>query len=465
MSQTPPASTAKRVYIETYGCQMNVADTELMFGHLLSAGYELAESIENADIVLLNTCAVREKAEDRIYGRASQLLRFKYANPDLVLGITGCMAEHLKEKIVERAPYVDLVVGPDAYRRLPELLVQVGSGDPVIDVRLDKRETYEGLTPARGPGVSGWITIQRGCDKFCTFCIVPYTRGRERGTAPREVLRQARELADLGYREVSLLGQTVNSYRYEDVDFADLLRSVASVPGLARVRYTSPYPVDFTPKLIDTLAELPNVPPYLHLPVQSGADTVLDRMKRGYSVSQFYDIVERLRDTIPHIAISTDLIVGFPDETDDEFQATLDLVRRTQFDFAFMFAYSEREGTYASKKIPDTIPDGVKKERLAQLIEIQEAIGREKYLAKRGETVEVLVEGPSRKGPSAWYGKSEDFKTTVFPTVAGVQPGDMVDVLIRDATSHSLFGDVVSRRARPGLGTRSTSSQGAPSPA
>lgn len=444
----PVTPAPRKVWIETYGCQMNVADTELMFGGLLEAGYEVAERLDDADVILLNTCAVREKAEDRIYGRASQLLRFKYTRPDLVLGVTGCMAEHLKGSIAERAPYIDLIVGPDSYRRLPELIAQTGQGDPVIDVRLDRNETYEGLPTARPGGVSGWITIQRGCDKFCTFCIVPYTRGRERGTPPREVLRQARELAAMGYREVSLLGQTVNSYAFEDVDFADLLRAVASVPGLERVRYTSPWPVDFSDKLIQTLAELPNVPNYIHLPVQAGADSLLERMKRGYSVDQYLRLVDQLRTAMPDIALSTDIIVGFPDETDEEFRATLRLVEDVGFDFGFLFAYSEREGTFASKKIPDTIPEAVKKERLAELIALQEGISLRRYEAKVGQTVRVLAEGPSRKGPDNWYGKSEDFKTTVFGVPPGIQPGDFVDVRVTRASAHSLFGDVVRHDAR-----------------
>ena len=444
MNNHDETAKPRRVWIETYGCQMNVADTELMFGQLRGTGYEIAERLDEADVILLNTCAVREKAEERIYGRASQLLRFKYTRPDLVLGITGCMAEHLKDRIIERAPYVDLVVGPDAYRRLPDLLDQVGGEHPVIDTRLDKNETYEGLVASRGEGVSGWITIQRGCDKFCTFCIVPYTRGRERGTPPREVLRQARELAAMGYREVTLLGQTVNSYRYEDVDFADLLRAVAEVDGIDRIRYTSPYPVDFTPKLIETLAELDKVPNYLHLPVQSGSDDVLDRMKRGYSVADFERIVTDLRAAMPDIALSTDIIVGFPDETDDDYARTADLVERIGFDFAFLFAYSERDGTYASKRIPDTIPTAVKKERLQRVIALQEASSARRYAARVGSTVDVLVEGPSKRNPDHRFGKSGDFKTTVFPAVPGADAGALVTVDVESASSHSLFGRAVA---------------------
>lgn len=440
-SSTLPPPEGK-VWIETYGCQMNVADTELMGGLLIKAGYHVARDLDEATVILLNTCAVREKAEERIYGRASQLLPYKYANPNVVLGITGCMAEHLKGRITERAPWIDLVIGPDAYRRLPELVKEARGDDPVIDVRLDKRETYEGLDPERSPGTSAFITIQRGCDKFCTFCIVPFTRGRERGTPPREVLRQARELVKLGYKEVSLLGQTVNSYRYEDVDFTDLLRSVASVDGLERIRYVSPYPIDFSPKLIEALATLPNVPPYLHLPLQSGSEEILSAMRRGYTLKEYRKIVQDLRAAIPHISISTDIIVGFPDESDDDFKRTLDAMEEFQFDSAFMFAYSEREGTYASKRIADNIEESVKKERLAELIQLQQGISEKAYGRFQDEVVEVLVEGPSKRGEGRWYGKSADFKTTVFEDSGDVEPGQLRRVRVTRTSPHSLYGKI-----------------------
>ena len=353
------------------------------------------------------------------------------------------MERHLKERIVERAPYVDVVAGPDSYRRLGELLTNAGGDEPMIDVRLDKRETYEGLAASRREGVSGWVTIQRGCDKFCTFCIVPYVRGRERGTAPREVLRQVRDLAAMGYREVTLLGQTVNSYRYEDVDFADLLRAVHEIEGIERIRYTSPYPVDFSSKLIDTLAGLPRVPNFLHLPLQSGSDAVLSRMERGYTVADFLRIVEDLRAAMPDIAISTDVIVGFPDETDEDFERTLEVMRQVDFDSAFMFAYSEREGTVASRKIPDTIPAAVKQERLGRLIAQQNEISSRRYAARIGQVERVLLEGPAKRGPDHWTGRTEHFKNVIVPSFDGIAAGTLVDVMIERATSHSLYGVVV----------------------
>jgi len=432
------AERPRRVLIETYGCQMNVADSELMQGVLQDDGYEVARSLDEADIILLNTCAVREKAEERIFGRLSNFVPLKRERPDLLLGVTGCMAEHLRKSIRERAPYVDLVVGPDAYRRLPRL-VEEARYDPVIDVRLDKREVYEGLTPARTEGVCGWITIQRGCDKFCTFCIVPFVRGRERGVPPREVLRKARAMVADGISCVTLLGQTVNSYRYEDVDFADLLRALAGVEGLERIRFTSPYPRDFTPKLIETIASEPKVCKFVHLPVQSASNRVLKAMRRGHTIEEYRELVDRMRSEIPNLALSTDIIVGFPGETESEFQATYDLMTELRYDSAFMFAYSERSGTYAAKKLDDSVPEETKKRRLAAIIEQQQQISSEIYASRIGERVAVLHEGYSKKDPNDAVGNADDFKTTVFPS-EGYRPGDIVEVEVESATSHTLIG-------------------------
>jgi len=434
----------KKVFIETYGCQMNLADSELMGGILAEEGFTSADELEEADVILVNTCAVRESAEDRVFGRLSHLLQYKHSNPDLVLGVTGCMAENLREKIVDQAPYVDLVVGPDAYRRLPELIGNCleENADPVVDVKLDQDEVYEGFAPKRSDGVGAWISIQRGCDKFCTFCIVPFTRGRERGVPPDEVLRQCRDVAERGYKKVTLLGQTVNSYTYEDTDFADLLDRIAAVDGIERIRFTSPYPVDFTPKLIDTIARHDEVCNYVHLPVQSGSQEVLERMRRGYTIDGYVDLVERMRSKIPEIAISTDVIVGFPGETDEQFQKTFDLMEKLRYDFAYMFKYSEREKTYAQREYEDDIPDGLKTERLEKIIELQESVSREICEQRVGETVEVMVEGESKRDDSELSGRTDDFKTTVFPKPdeTDLEPGDFADVRIEDCTSHTLLG-------------------------
>src|SRR3982751_1275691 len=303
-----PAADAPRVFVETYGCQMNVADSDLIGSVLADAGYAQASRADEADVILVNTCAVREKAEERVGARAAELGALKRKRPGTVLAIVGCMAEHLKEGLADRAPAVDVIAGPDSYRRMPELLAAARAehAHPLVDVKLDKAETYEGLSGATGgDGVSGFVTIQRGCDKFCTFCVVPFTRGRERGAAPREVLRQVRQLAAAGYREVMLLGQTVNSYRWDDVTFAQLLRAVAGIDGIERIRFTSPYPVDFTDDVIAALAEEPKLCKYVHLPLQSGSDAVLERMRRGYTVADFRSIVARLRAAMPDIVLST----------------------------------------------------------------------------------------------------------------------------------------------------------------
>ena len=432
----------RRVYIETYGCQMNVADSELMAGILKTEGFAKATDPGSADVILINTCAVRERAEERVLGRAATLNGEKNRRPDVLLGICGCMAEHLRETIAERAPFVDLIIGPDAYRRLPQLITDAAtaSEDPVIDVRLDKRETYEGLTPLRQEGVGGWITIQRGCDKFCTFCVVPFTRGRERGVAPREILRQARALAESGAREVTLLGQTVNSYRYEGVDFADLLEAVARVDGIERIRFTSPYPVDFTPKLIATMAREPKVCKYIHLPVQSASDPVLEGMRRGYTVGEYRKLVADLREAMPGLGLSKDIIVGFPGETDEDYQKTVELMREVRYDFAYMFKYSERSGTFAHKKIPDDIPEHVKGKRLSDLITMQEEICLERFRSYVGQTVEVLINGESRKSDDDWVGRTDCFKTTIFPKLPGTAPGQVVKVEVTHTTSHTLLG-------------------------
>jgi tRNA-2-methylthio-N6-dimethylallyladenosine synthase len=438
-----PAPGAPRVYVETYGCQMNVADSDLIGSVLAEAGYASAPSAEDADVIVVNTCAVREKAEERVIARARELGAVKRKRPGTVLAIVGCMAEHLKEGLAERAPAVDVIAGPDSYRRLPELLAQrraaAAVAIPAIDVKLDKAETYEGLSGAAGgDGVSGFVTIQRGCDKFCTFCVVPFTRGRERGTPPREVLRQVRELAAAGYREVVLLGQTVNSYRWDDVTFAQLLRAVAAVEGIERVRFTSPYPVDFTADVIAALADEPKLCKYVHLPVQSGSDAVLERMRRGYTVADYRAIVGALRRAMPAIALSTDILTGFSGETEDDHQATLALMRELRFDSAFMFAYSERDLTFAAKKLADDIAPAVKQRRLTEIVQLQERISAEMFAAHVGRRERVLVHGPSKRDRAQLMGRTDGGKTVILPAGLGAI-GELVDVTIERATMATLI--------------------------
>jgi tRNA-2-methylthio-N6-dimethylallyladenosine synthase len=443
-----PAPDAPRVYVETYGCQMNVADSDLIGSVLAEAGYATAARADDADVIVVNTCAVREKAEERVIARASELGAQKRKRPGTVLAIVGCMAEHLKEGLAARAPAVDVIAGPDSYRRLPELLAQLRAqapataatpGTPVIDVKLDKAETYEGLSGAvGGDGVSGFVTVQRGCDKFCTFCVVPFTRGRERGTPPREVLRQVRELAEAGYREVVLLGQTVNSYRWDDVTFAQLLRAVCGVDGIERVRFTSPYPVDFTDEVIAAIADEPKLCKYVHLPVQSGSDAVLERMRRGYSVADYRAIVAALRRAMPQIALSTDILTGFSGETSADHQATLALMRELRFDSAFMFAYSERDLTFAAKKLADDVAPAEKQRRLQEIVQLQEQISAEVFAGHVGRRERVLVHGPSKRDPAQLMGRTDGFKTVILPAGVGAV-GALVDVTIERATMATLF--------------------------
>ena len=433
-----------RVYVETYGCQMNVADSDLIGSVLAGAGYAAAPRAEDADVIVVNTCAVREKAEERVIARAAELGALKRRRPGTVLAIVGCMAEHLKEGLAARAPAVDVIAGPDSYRRMPELLASAraaaqAAASPLVDVKLDKAETYEGLSGATGgDGVSGFVTIQRGCDKFCTFCVVPFTRGRERGTPPREVLRQVRELALAGYREIMLLGQTVNSYAWDDVTFAALLRAVARVDGIERIRFTSPYPVDFTDDVIAAIAEEPKICKYVHLPVQSGSDAVLERMRRGYTVDGYRAIVARLRRAVPEIALSTDILSGFSGETDDDHAATLALMRELRFDSAFMFAYSERDLTFAAKKLPDDVSPAQKRRRLAEIVALQEQISAEVFAAQVGRRARVLVHGPSKRDPAQLMGRTDGFKAVILPPGVGAV-GELVDVTIARATMATLF--------------------------
>jgi len=441
-AKAPQTGATRKVYLETYGCQMNVADSDLMLGLLDRGGYARTDDPADADLILINTCAVREKAEERVFARASMLGHGK-ARPDVVLGITGCMAEHLKDEIRRRAPHVDLVIGPDGYRRLLDSVEQARGGERVTDTRLDRAETYTGLDPIPADGVIGHVTIQRGCDKFCTFCVVPYTRGRERGASPREILRQVRALAEAGVKEVQLLGQTVNSYRWEDVGFAGILRAVAAVDGIERVRFTSPYPLDFADDVIAAIAETPKICKHVHLPLQSGSDAVLARMRRGYDFATFRTLHDKLR-TVPGIAITTDLLIGFCDETDEEFAATLRAQEELRFDSAFTFAYSEREGTYAARKMPDTVPAETKRRRLAEVIAAQQRITGEIMAAQVGKRERVLIEQVSKRSDSELMARTDAFRTVIIPAAPGLAPGGLVDTTIVRATTATLFGVVAS---------------------
>ena len=428
----------QRVFIETYGCQMNVSDTELMLGILQDAGYASAQRPEDADVVVLNTCAIREHAEERVRGRLGQLRALKYRRPDLIMGVSGCMAKHVSESLMKDAPYVDLVVGPDSYRKLPDLIAEA-RGDAALDVRLDRGEFYAGVDPIRKASSNAYITIMRGCDKFCTFCIVPYVRGRERSVPAREIVRQARAAADAGFREVTLLGQTVNSYRDGACDFADLLARVACVDGIYRIRFTSPHPSDFSEKVIETMAREKKICRFIHLPVQSGSNRVLKAMQRSYTVDDYLGLVDDLRAAMPDLCLSTDIIAGFPGETQSDFEATLSLMAQVRYDSAFMFKYSARKGTVAFREMPDTVSEEEKGRRLEAVIAQQNCISEKINATYVGRTLEVLVQGDARKGEGLAAGKSDGFKTVVFPR-EGVADHALVQVEIARTTLRTLFG-------------------------
>jgi tRNA-2-methylthio-N6-dimethylallyladenosine synthase len=425
-----------RVFIETYGCQMNIADSELVGGVLRRAGYAAAAGPEDADVILLNTCAIREHAEERVLRRLNDLAQLKHVRPELRLGLLGCMAQHNRATLVEKAPWLDLVAGPDSYRRLPELLGRARL-DPTVDVRLDRAETYADIAPAHEGGVRAFITAMRGCDRFCAFCVVPYVRGRERSVPPTAILADIRDLAARGVREVVLLGQTVNAYRFGDTDFGHLLRMVAAVDGVERIRFTSPHPSDMSDSLIDAMATEPKVQPSLHLPVQSGSDRILAAMERGYTVGEYLHLVERLRATIPGLALSTDIIVGFHGEEESDFRATLELMAVLRYDSAFSFKYSLRENTRAFK-LGDTVSGQEKGRRLAEVIALQERVSAERNRALAGRRFSVLVEGPARRGNGMLAGKTPQFKTAVFAATESVRPGDTVTVRVESATAHTL---------------------------
>jgi tRNA-2-methylthio-N6-dimethylallyladenosine synthase len=434
-----------RIYIETYGCQMNVADSELMLGTLRAAGYERVDRAGEADVILVNTCAIREHAEQRIYGRLGELTRFKVRRPGVVLGVAGCMAQHLKGKLMERAPQVDLVIGPDGYRDLPGLVAQARE-EPTLAVRLSRVETYGDLAPARADGVRAWVSIMRGCDKFCTFCIVPYVRGRERSLPADEVIRQVEHAAAEGFKEIVLLGQTVNAYRDGDVDFADLLRRADGIEGIERIRFTSPHPADMTLRAIEAIATCDKVCPQVHLPLQSGSNSVLERMRRIYTIERYEELVDELRAAVPDLALTTDLIVGFPGETDADFEATHAVMRRIRYDSAFLFKYSARPGAKAAEW-PETVDDEEKTRRIQLLIGEQKTISYERNLEMVGRDVDVLVEGPAKRDPNQWFGKTEHFKTAVFPR-RDENVGDTIRIRVAAASPYALFGEGVSDAVR-----------------
>lgn len=432
-----------KVYIETYGCQMNVADSEIVMGILKNNGYDEVKTAENADVILLNTCSVRDNAEQRIFGRLTNLKYNKTNNPGLVIGILGCMAERLRKELIEEKKIVDLVVGPDEYRKLPEYIDIAFHGGKGVGVRLSRTETYEEIEPYREDGLSAWIAVMRGCDKFCTYCVVPFTRGRERSRKLGSIVEEVIKLSDRGFREVTLLGQNVNSYCDELHDFSDLLAACAEVDNGMRIRFTTSHPQDLSDKLLYTIAEHKNICNYIHLPVQSGSDRILELMNRSYTIEHYLGIIERAKKIIPGVAFSTDIIAGFPTETEDDHKMTMDVMRKAEYDGAYMFKYSPREGTKAYK-MTDDVPEEVKGHRLQEIIDLQQELSLLNNSKLVGTRDTVLIEGFSKKSDNFLAGRTDTNKVVIFESVNGYKPGDYVDLEIYKATSATLFGKVLA---------------------
>ncbi len=435
------------VYIETYGCQMNLADTEIVLGILKKQGYDVTDNPEKADVVLLNTCSIRDNAEQRIYGRIGNLKTLKQNNPDLVLGILGCMAERLRKDLVEDKKVVDLVVGPDEYRKLPEYIDIAFNGDKGIGVRLSRTETYDDIEPHREDGLNAWISVMRGCDKFCTFCVVPFTRGRERSRSLQSIVAELENLSARGFKDVTLLGQNVNSYLDEEStnggDFADLLFAAAKVDRTMRIRFSTSHPQDISDKLLYTIAENPNLCNYIHLPVQSGSNRILDLMNRTYTVEHYLNLIEKAKKIIPGVSFSTDIISGFPTETWEDHFATIEIMKKVRYDGAYMFKYSPREGTKAFK-MQDDVTEDIKSKRLQEIVDLQQQISLEKNQEIIGKEEIILVEGFSKKSKEYFAGRTDTNKMVIVPIHTKIKNSDYIKVKINRATSGTLFGDYIS---------------------
>jgi len=454
LNEQPVASTDsksalndKKLFIETYGCQMNVADSEVVASIMQMDGFELTDKITEADAIFVNTCSVRDNAEQRVIQRLKYFQSLKRKNRKLVIGVIGCMAERVKDELIDNHG-VNVVVGPDAYLDIPHLINNVENGEKAINVELSKTETYKDVLPTRiGASISGFVSIMRGCDKFCTYCIVPYTRGRERSRDIESILNEIRDLQAKNYKEVTLLGQTVNSYKYTKgdgtvIDFPELLKVVAETAPEMRIRFTSPHPKDMTDETLVMMARYSNICRYIHLPVQSGSNKILELMNRKYTREWFLNRVEAMRRIIPDVSIGTDIFCGFHNETEEDHQESLSLMREVKFDMAFMFKYSERPGTVAAKRLPDNVPEEVKLRRLAEIIDLQQVIANESNQNDVGKTFEVLVEGFSKRSKEQMVGRSSQSKVIIFPR-QGRHIGEFVRVKVTSASSATLFGDVV----------------------
>ncbi|MDX1684193.1 MAG: tRNA (N6-isopentenyl adenosine(37)-C2)-methylthiotransferase MiaB [Saprospiraceae bacterium] len=440
-----------KFYIESYGCQMNFSDSEIVASILGDVGYGATGQMEEADLILINTCSIREKAEDTVRQRLRVFDKIKVEKPGTLVGVLGCMAERLKKKLLEEEKLVDLVVGPDAYRTLPKLIQTAEDGDKAINVLLSREETYADISPTRleSNGVTAFISIMRGCDNMCSFCVVPFTRGRERSRNAYTIVAEAQELFDRGFREVTLLGQNVDSYKWEHpetqkkVSFAELLEMVAKVDPRLRIRFSTSHPKDMTDEVLYTMAKYKNICKYIHLPVQSGNSRVLELMNRTYTREWYIDRVNAIRKIIPECAISSDIIAGFCTETEEEHRDTLSMIEWARYSMSYMFMYSERPGTLAQRKFEDDIPDDVKKRRLKEIIELQTRISLEHNKADIGKVFEVLIEGDSKKSDKEFKGRNSQNKMLVFPKNGDLKAGDYVNVKVTDATSATLLGHIV----------------------
>lgn len=451
---SPEVKEGKKLYIESYGCQMNFADSEIVASILKDDGFTTTGDYSEADVVFINTCSIRENAEQRVRNRLSQFGAVKRRNPKLIVGVLGCMAERLKSKFLEEEKLVDVVVGPDAYRDLPSLLNQVEDGNKVVNVLLSREETYADISPVRlgGNGITAFISIMRGCDNMCSFCVVPFTRGRERSRDPYSIVAEAQGLFEQGYREVTLLGQNVDSYKWKgldaaedaaiEVNFAQLLEKVALINSDLRIRFSTSHPKDITDEVLYTIAKYDNICNYIHLPVQSGSTRVLELMNRTYTREWYINRVDAIRKIIPNCAISSDIIAGFCTETEEEHQETLTMMDYVGYDFAFTFSYSERPGTLAARKLEDDIPEEVKKRRLSEILVKQQEWSLHRLQENVGKTLRILVEGRSKKSDQDLCGRNDQNAMVVFPASADIKPGTYVNVYIERCTSATLLGRI-----------------------
>ena len=454
---------SKKLFLESYGCQMNFSDSEIVASILNEQGYNTTMNVEEADLILLNTCSIRERAEQTVRMRLSQFKNLKKENPSLTVGVLGCMAERLKTKFLEEEHLVDLVVGPDAYRDLPNLLKETEDGRDAINVILSKEETYADINPVRlgGNGVTAFVTITRGCDNMCTFCVVPFTRGRERSRDPHSIIEECKALAENYYKEITLLGQNVDSYLWYGggakkdfdkasemqkataVNFAQLLEMVAKAVPAMRIRFSTSNPHEMTEEVFRVIAKYDNVCKYIHLPVQSGSDRILQKMNRQHTRQEYLDLIKKAKEIVPDIAFSQDMIAGFCGETEEDHQLTLDLMRQVEYDYGYMFAYSERPGTPAHKKMEDDVPADVKQRRLAEIIALQGELSRKRMKSYVGKNYEVLIEGESKKDKNQWKGRTSQNAVVVFDKVEGQNIGDFVTVFVHDSTQGTLLGKAI----------------------